>query len=68
MNQRAFLENPRRSRRTPATAWSLRARVACDASSLRCEAGRVRCPSGPGFGVALDPDWVAKAVRVKEAS
>lgn len=42
--------------------------VACDTSSLRCEQGRVRCPSGPGFGVTLDPDWVAKAVRVQEAT
>jgi L-alanine-DL-glutamate epimerase-like enolase superfamily enzyme len=39
--------------------------VACDTSSLRCEQGRVRCPSGPGFGVTLDPAWVAKAVRVE---
>lgn len=36
--------------------------VACPTSSLRCEKGAVRCPSGPGFGVTLDPAFV-KAAR-----
>jgi hypothetical protein len=35
--------------------------VSCPTSSLRAEKGVVRCPSGPGFGVTLDPDFVAKA-------
>lgn len=36
--------------------------VTCDSSSLRCEKGQVRCPTGAGFGVKIDPDFVAKAV------
>lgn len=35
--------------------------VECPTSSLRCEKGMVRCPSGPGFGVGIDPDFVTKA-------
>lgn len=34
-------------------------------SSLRCEKGVVRCPTGPGFGVSLDPGFVKKAVIVR---
>ena len=37
--------------------------VACATSSLRCEEGRVRCPTGPGFGVEMDPAFV-KAAQV----
>lgn len=40
--------------------------VTCDSSSLKCEKGQVRCPTGPGFGVKIDPDFVAKATVVKE--
>jgi L-alanine-DL-glutamate epimerase-like enolase superfamily enzyme len=36
----------------------------CPTSSLRCENGLVRCPSGPGFGVRVDPDYVKKARAV----
>jgi L-alanine-DL-glutamate epimerase-like enolase superfamily enzyme len=38
--------------------------VHCDTSSLRCEQGVVRCPRGVGFGVTIDPDFVAGAQRV----
>jgi L-alanine-DL-glutamate epimerase-like enolase superfamily enzyme len=38
--------------------------VECPTSSLRCEKGVVRCPSGPGFGVRVDPDFVKKAKPV----
>ena len=33
-------------------------------SSLKCENGFVRCPSSPGLGVTIDPDFVKKAVAV----
>ncbi len=33
----------------------------CATSSLRCENGIVRVPSGPGFGITLDPAFVAAA-------
>jgi L-alanine-DL-glutamate epimerase-like enolase superfamily enzyme len=39
--------------------------VECATSSLRCEKGVVRCPSGPGFGVSLDAAFVKKAVGVR---
>lgn len=39
----------------------------CDTSSLRCEGGSVRCPSDPGMGVVLDPDFVSRAQRVPVA-
>jgi L-alanine-DL-glutamate epimerase-like enolase superfamily enzyme len=35
--------------------------VHCPTSPLRSVNGIVRCPSGPGFGVTLDPDFVGKA-------
>lgn len=35
--------------------------VACETSSLKSENGMVKCPTGPGFGVKIDPDFVAKA-------
>jgi L-alanine-DL-glutamate epimerase-like enolase superfamily enzyme len=35
--------------------------VECPTSSLKCEKGMVRCPEGPGFGVTVAPDFVAKA-------
>jgi L-alanine-DL-glutamate epimerase-like enolase superfamily enzyme len=38
--------------------------VQCDTSPLKSIKGIVRCPSGPGFGVRLDPDFVAKATAV----
>ncbi len=38
--------------------------VSCDTSSLRCENGMVRVPSGPGLGISIDPDFVRKAQTV----
>ena len=38
--------------------------VECPTSSLQCEKGVVRCPSGPGFGVLVDADFVRKAKAV----
>jgi L-alanine-DL-glutamate epimerase-like enolase superfamily enzyme len=39
--------------------------VSCATSSLKCENGSVRCPTGPGFGVTVDPDFVRQAQVVK---
>ena len=33
----------------------------CTTSSLKCEDGVIRVPSGPGFGVDIDPDYVKQA-------
>jgi L-alanine-DL-glutamate epimerase-like enolase superfamily enzyme len=38
--------------------------VSCETSSLKVENGRVRCPTGPGFGVTVDPDYVKRATPV----
>jgi L-alanine-DL-glutamate epimerase-like enolase superfamily enzyme len=38
--------------------------VKCDSSSLKAENGMVRCPTGSGFGVTIDPDFIAKAQPV----
>jgi L-alanine-DL-glutamate epimerase-like enolase superfamily enzyme len=38
--------------------------VSCASSSLKCEGGVVRCPSGSGFGVTVDPEFVRQARRV----
>ena len=38
--------------------------VSCATSSLKAEKGVVRCPSGPGFGVTLDPGFISKATVV----
>jgi L-alanine-DL-glutamate epimerase-like enolase superfamily enzyme len=32
----------------------------CDSSPLTCKNGSVRCPSGPGFGIKIDPDFVRR--------
>lgn len=34
-------------------------------SPLKAVDGVVRCPDGPGFGVEIDPDYVAKAKSVR---
>jgi L-alanine-DL-glutamate epimerase-like enolase superfamily enzyme len=39
--------------------------VASDTSSLRCENGSVRCPTGPGFGVTVAAEFVRGATAVK---
>lgn len=39
--------------------------VSCPTSSLKCEQGQVRVPTGPGFGVTVDPDFVRRAEVVR---
>ena len=39
--------------------------VTCPSSSLKCENGQVRCPTGPGFGVTVDPEFVKNAKPVR---
>ena len=36
----------------------------CDTSSLKCENGAVRVPSGPGYGITIDPDFLRRAKKV----
>ena len=38
--------------------------IECATSSLRCENGVVRCPTGPGFGVTIAADFVKQAKPV----
>lgn len=38
--------------------------VHSDTSSLKCDSGFVRVPSGPGFGYTIDPAWIAAAKPV----
>lgn len=38
--------------------------VHCDSSSLKSEQGKVRVPSGPGYGVTIDPDFLAGAEHI----
>ena len=38
--------------------------VTSETSSLKVEGGMVRVPSGPGFGVTIDPAFVREAVQV----
>ncbi|HXY42243.1 MAG TPA: mandelate racemase/muconate lactonizing enzyme family protein [Vicinamibacteria bacterium] len=33
---------------------------ACRTSPLKVEGGRIKVPTGPGFGVEIDPAWVAR--------
>lgn len=42
--------------------------VSCSSSSLKCENGIVRCPSEPGWGVTIDPDFVRAAKPVSAAA
>jgi L-alanine-DL-glutamate epimerase-like enolase superfamily enzyme len=35
--------------------------IECDSSSLKCERGVVKCPTGVGFGVQVDPGFVQRA-------
>jgi L-alanine-DL-glutamate epimerase-like enolase superfamily enzyme len=39
--------------------------VSCATSPLKSVDGIVRCPTGPGFGVTIDPEFVEKAQVVK---
>lgn len=38
----------------------------CDTSPLTCKDGVVRCPSGPGLGIRIDPDYVTRFKPVKD--
>ncbi|MFI5456022.1 MAG: mandelate racemase/muconate lactonizing enzyme family protein [Isosphaerales bacterium] len=38
--------------------------VSSETSSLKCENGVVRVPSGPGFGITIDPTYIRAAVKV----
>jgi L-alanine-DL-glutamate epimerase-like enolase superfamily enzyme len=38
--------------------------LTCDTSSLKCKDGQVRCPTGVGFGVTIDADFVKRAQAV----
>jgi L-alanine-DL-glutamate epimerase-like enolase superfamily enzyme len=38
--------------------------VSSETSSLKCENGIVRVPSGPGFGITIDPAFLRAAVKV----
>ncbi len=38
--------------------------VSSDSSSLKCENGMIRVPSGPGFGITIDPAFIREAVKV----
>lgn len=38
--------------------------VYCETSEVKSVGGVVRCPTGPGFGVTIDPDYIAKATVV----
>jgi len=42
--------------------------VSCATSSLKCERGSVRCPSGTGFGVTLDPKFVSQATKLESGA
>ena len=39
----------------------------CETSPLTCVDGIMRVPSGPGFGIDLDPDWVKRAEVIESA-
>lgn len=38
--------------------------LTCATSTLKCTNGTIRVPSGPGFGVELDPQFVKRAQKV----
>ena len=40
-------------------------RFECKTSPLKVVNGKIKVPTGPGFGVDFDPDWVAKHQTVK---
>lgn len=40
-------------------------RFECKTSPLKVANGKIKVPTGPGFGVDFDPDWVAKHQIVK---
>jgi len=40
-------------------------RFECKTSPLKVVAGKIKAPTGPGFGADFDPDWVRKHTPVK---
>jgi len=42
--------------------------VSCASSSLKCERGSVRCPTGVGFGVTLDSGFLNRATKVESGA
>jgi L-alanine-DL-glutamate epimerase-like enolase superfamily enzyme len=38
--------------------------VTSESSSLKCENGIVKVPSGPGFGITIDPSFIRDSVKV----
>lgn len=40
-------------------------RFECKTSPLKVAAGKIKVPTGPGFGADLDPDWVSRHQPVK---
>jgi hypothetical protein len=38
--------------------------VGCDSSSLKCKDGQVQCPTGVGFGVTIDAEFVKRSQPV----
>ncbi len=36
----------------------------CPTSSLKCEHGLIQVPTGPGFGIDIDPDYISKSQSV----
>lgn len=40
-------------------------RFECKTSPLKVVAGKIKVPTGPGFGVDFDPDWVAQHHPIK---
>jgi L-alanine-DL-glutamate epimerase-like enolase superfamily enzyme len=39
--------------------------VSSETSSLRVENGIVRVPTGPGFGINIDPGFIREAIQIK---
>ena len=39
--------------------------VKCESSTLQAKGGIVRCPTGIGFGVTIDPEFVSHAKPIK---
>jgi L-alanine-DL-glutamate epimerase-like enolase superfamily enzyme len=37
----------------------------CGSSTLKCEKGTIHVPSGPGFGIDIDPKYVARAKVIR---
>ena len=50
--------------RSPSSRATPTSPSAARRSSLKCENGMVRVPSGPGFGITIDPAFVRESVKV----